>query len=162
MEMRSLKQPEPQAPPPKKKKNSAVLIIIAVFIAAGIFITAGWFLYGDRLTGLFKNHTDSVEEVNYFIPVKEFQVNLADPGGRRYLRMRIYFGTSDKDLLKEVEQRDLEIRSGIIAILRCTTVKDLEGKDGMDRLKSEILEQVNSLLSTGKLEEVYFDDFLIQ
>jgi len=50
----------------------------------------------------------------------------------------------------------------IISILRCTTVVELEGQEGMERLKTEILEQVNSLLSNGKLEEVYFDNFLIQ
>lgn len=163
MEIRSLK-PDPEEPPVKEKKNKnyRVMLLIVILIVAGGLITAGWFQYGDKLVGWLKNRTGSSGEICHFIPVKEFQVNLADPGGRRYLRMRIYFGSSVKALEKEIGQREPEIRSVIISILRCTTVKDLEGREGLDRLKTGILEQVNSLLSTGVLEEVYFDDFLIQ
>lgn len=162
MEIKSANKPQREEVPPPRKKRSRVLLPVGALIIAGVLITAGWFQYGDRLRGWLRDNTGSPEEVCHFIPVKEFQVNLADTGGRRYLRMKIYFGSSARALEREIEQREPQIRSGIIGLLRCNTVKQLEGKEGMDRLRAEILEQVNGLLTTGQVEEIYFDDFIIQ
>ena len=162
MDVRQLKESSPEDVPVSKPKKSRSRVIIAVIIAASVLLTAGWFLYGSELLGWLKNKAGSQDEICYLIPVKEFQVNLADQGGRRYLRMKIYFGSNDKALVKEIERREPQIRSGIISILRCTTVDDLEGQEGMNRLKTAILEQVNGLLSSGKLIELYFDEFIIQ
>lgn len=161
MDTRAIKEPSPENAPVEKKKNRVMLLLV-VLIVAGVLATAGWFQHGSELLSWFKDRAGSEEELCHFIPIKEFQVNLADQGGRRYLRLKLYFGSHDKALIKEVNRREPEIRSVIISILRCTTVADLEGQEGMERLKTEILEQVNSLLSNGKLEEVYFDNFLIQ
>lgn len=150
-------------PPPVKKKKSKKLFFITGTLVALVFLAAvGWLQYGDKVLNLLAPGEEPGEELCCFIPVKEFQVNLAGAGGRRYIRLKIFFGGSDRNLEKEVIRRELEIRSSIIQILRCTTVEDLEGREGMERLKAEILEQANSLLPSGGLEEVYFDNFLIQ
>lgn len=153
--------PGRESPPVKEKKHKKLFFIIGALIAAAV-LAAGWFQYSDKLAAWLVNKAGPKEGVCYFVPVKEFQVNLAGAGGRRYLRLKIYFGSGDKNLEKEVARRELEIRSGIIQILRCTSVGDLEGREGMERLKAEVLEHVHSLLPSAGLEEVYFDNFLIQ
>ena len=50
----------------------------------------------------------------------------------------------------------------MIATLRSTKVADLEGEEGMERLKKVILEEANALLSTGDVEDLFFDEFIIQ
>jgi len=158
-----IRQPEEQIAEkvPVKKKNK-INKLVAVAIAAGVLATAGWFQFGSSSLPWFKNNLNSREEISYLIPMKEFQVNLADKGARRYIRLKIYFGSNDKALIKEIERREPELRSCIITILRSTSVSELDGQDGMNRLKATISEQVNALVFSGKIEDIFFDEFIIQ
>lgn len=144
----------------KKKKN--YMYIMSGVIIVGILAAAAWFQFGNGTFPWSKNNLQKQEVPRYLIPVKELQVNLADKGSRRYIRFKIYLSSSDKDLMKEVEQREPELRSCLITILRNTAVNELDGENGMALLKNEILEQANSLFATGKVEEVFFDEFIIQ
>ncbi len=160
METKPLEEISVDAPVKKKKKINK--LIVTAIIVAGMLAAAGWLQFGPGSFPWFKSDLNSREEIRYLIPIKEFQVNLADKGARRYIRLKLYFGSNDKALIKEVGRREPELRSGIITILRSTTVSDLDGQEGMSRLKTAILEQVNTLISTGKLEDIFFDEFIIQ
>lgn len=164
MDIGSLKGPptSEKIQPGVTGKNRTLLIIAVLCIALGVAVTVGWSRYGSSLSGWLKNHIYLYEDACYFVPVKEFQVNLADAGGCRYLRMSLYFETGTKKTVREVTSREPEIRSLIISILRSTTVSDLEGEKGMGKLGKRILKEVNRRLDSGILEEVYFDNFLIQ
>lgn len=164
MDIGSFKEPPTSEKPlPQGIGKNRVLLIIAVLcIALGVVVTVGWSRYGSSLSGWLKSHISLYEDACYFVPVKEFQVNLADAGGCRYLRMSIYFETGTKKTVQEVTNREPEIRSLIISILRSTTVSELEGEQGMEKLGKRILKKVNRRLDSGTLEEVYFDNFLIQ
>ncbi len=162
MDYSTLTESPPGKPPAKKRKSSRTPLLIAAAVAAGLLLTAGWLQYGTAMQRWFTGWSSMAPEAAHIIPLRELQVNLADPGGRRYLRLKICFAAGDKALVKEVNRREPEIRSKIISLLRCLTVQDLEGREGMERLERELLDQVNSVLVSGELQEIYFDNILIQ
>ena len=102
------------------------------------------------------------EEPRYVLPMKEFQVNLADPGAKRFLRTHICLAFNERRLQKEIEAREPELRSEIIAVLRGHTVADLAGPEGMEALRRAIVERLNAVLHDGQIETLYFDELLIQ
>ena len=159
MESDSIREyPVPE--PVKKKKVNKFLVIAAVAVV--LLLITGWLQLGNGLLNRLQGRFNTGDELRYLVPIKEFQVNSADIGSRRFIRMKIYLGSNDKALVKEIERREPELRSRVIATLRSTKVADLEGEEGMERLKKVILEEANALLSTGDVEDLFFDEFIIQ
>jgi len=148
----------------KSKKPKPVLMLL---VGLGLFLllgSAGIYLWkGDSMPFLTELlGVQEQEGPRFTFPMNEFQVNLADQGARRYLRTRIYLAFDEKQLQKELERRQVEIRSCIIEILRSTTVSDLDQPDGMQALRDAIVEELNGLLQNGSLSTIYFDEFIIQ
>jgi len=94
---------------------------------------------------------------------KEFTVNLLDPGMRRYLRVRLTFEyLEQKALVKELGDREPEIRDTIISVLRAKTVEELAAAGSTDKLRAELVEAINSVLLQGVIADLYFIEFVIQ
>lgn len=115
------------------------------------------------------------------IPVTlgERVVNLADPGGFRYLKVEIVLGLSEegKDTSKltadkiTAEQTRLgtelgplkpQIQDVVTTVLTSKTVADLSTAEGKDAVKAELSEKLQPLLKDQKIAGVYFAQFLIQ
>lgn len=88
-------------------------------------------------------------------------VNLADPGGRRYLRVTITLEFTDPKVEKEMARVGYRVRDAIIQVLRSKTVADL-APDQADKVRQELLDTVNGLLEKGKFTGLYFQEFIIQ
>ena len=146
----------------KKKKPLAIFFLAGALLLLVILAGLYWTGTLDRFIPGQGQEEPAPGPPRYTVPMKEFQVNLADTGARRFLRMRIYLAFDERALVKEVEERQPEIRSEIIAVLRSKTVADLDGPEGMDALQQVILEQLNGLLKGGQIHSLYFDEFIIQ
>ncbi|MCD6290010.1 MAG: flagellar basal body-associated FliL family protein [Anaerolineae bacterium] len=113
-------------------------------------------------------------------PLKERVVNLADPGGYRYLRVSIvleflpksaefYRLPSEKrkkeeDQFKQELMRQKPVIDDIVTyVLSSKTFADVFTIEGKERLKKELMEKLNASLGEGKyVGAVYFTDFVIQ
>lgn len=96
-------------------------------------------------------------------PPREFTVNVVDPTMRRYLRVKISFEyLATKELVKELELRDAELRHSIIEVLRTKSVSDLNTTQSTEHLRSELLSAVNRVLENGQVKSIYFTEFVIQ
>jgi flagellar FliL protein len=49
----------------------------------------------------------------------------------------------------------------MISILRTKTKEKIDEKEGKDQIRSEIINSINRYLVTGKVKNLYFEDFLI-
>ena len=95
-------------------------------------------------------------------PLKTFVVNLADAGGKRYLRVGIVLEYSDEGLNSEIETNLPHIRDKILMILPSKTFDAIKTYEGKMALKSEIMNGLNSLLKEGKISNLYFEEFVVQ
>lgn len=151
---------------PQRGGNEKTLLILLIIVLVLFFITTAFFLFGKNLMAMLPPFATGKEKEEigprYQINLKEFQVNLADHDGRRYLRVKLVLGYNTKALAKEIEQRENEMRSVVITLLRGKTVADLAEPGGTVNLQSDLMTELNRFLTTGALEAIYFDELIIQ
>ncbi len=150
----------------KVKKRKPLLLIIVIFILVLILGGLAFFFFGDSLPFISeRNGTEAVVDdspPDHIYQMSEFQVNLADPGTRRFLRVTMDFAYDDRALTREIEERESEVRSHIISILRSKFVEDLEEPGGMKALEEDIIERLNSVLDSGEIKAIYYKEFIFQ
>jgi flagellar FliL protein len=95
--------------------------------------------------------------------LEPFIVNLADPSGKRYLKLQLAVDAKNPELKKEIEARMPQIRDSILLLLTSKSYSDIAPVAGKIRLRNEILKIINrSLLGAGSVHAVYFTEFVVQ
>lgn len=92
----------------------------------------------------------------------EFITNLADEGGKRYIKITISLGYDNSKLTKEFDEKKNMIRDAINSVLRTKKFADLTTEKGLEDLKVQILNRVNPLLENGRALNVYFSNIVMQ
>lgn len=95
-------------------------------------------------------------------PLETFIVNLADKGGNRYLRVTMDLELANPELQSEITKRMPQIRDSILMILPSKRFDDISSVEGKTELRDEILEKLNSLLTMGKITNIFFKEFVVQ
>jgi flagellar FliL protein len=110
------------------------------------------------------------EEIGAVVAMDTFIVNLADPGGNRYLRvtmdLELAGKPADKSAAKtagdEIAKRMPQIRDAILMILSTKRYADISTPEGKTALREEILNAANGLLASSQITRIYFKEFVIQ
>lgn len=150
-----------------------IIIILLALILLGGTAFAGFFIF-------FKNNNTPVVNTNNIngtniapqmlieekaYDLGEFTVNLADEGGRRYLKAKISLGydKSNKKLAKELEEESMKpiLRDGVNTVLTSKKSTDITQK-GKEDIKKEIMDKLNPLFRNGRVINVYFSEILVQ
>lgn len=116
--------------------------------------------YGGEQQGSRQNSGDI--GVNYDLSI--FTVNLIDPSGVRYLKVGISMSlpSKNKDLATEIENRLPKLKDTVITILSSKTFEEITTPQGKIALRQEILRRINSILTKGKVMEIYLTEFVVQ
>jgi len=97
------------------------------------------------------------------VSIPTFVVNLADPGGRRYLKLTLDVEVKGPGAVGEMEKNMSKIRDAILLLLSSKKNEDLNTMEGKISLRREIAERINqSLGGEPKVARVYFTEFVIQ
>ncbi|MBW1975788.1 MAG: flagellar basal body-associated FliL family protein, partial [Deltaproteobacteria bacterium] len=91
-----------------------------------------------------------------------FLVNLADPGGKRYLKLTMELELDNPKVIDEITKENFKIRDTILLILSSKEFDDISTVGGKLALKKEIMAKLNGMLHTGKVLNIYFTEFLVQ
>ena len=91
-----------------------------------------------------------------------FIVNLMGQNGRRYLKTSISLELSTPEFQKEVTSKLALIKDRISQILSSKTFEEISTPKGKDKLKEEILQELNSYMVDGYFKSVLFTEFVIQ
>ncbi|HNT33411.1 MAG TPA: flagellar basal body-associated FliL family protein [bacterium] len=163
-----------QTPSKPKRKVLLIAVVGVVVICAAIIFGGLYFI---------KSTTPGESDPNAATPVPlagdtvkpletkvlgSFVVNLAPPDESIFLAVDIvlaYRGDDKKQtemLSAEVDARLPQIKHHVNMILSGKRKKDVSTPDGKERLNREILKKVNSLLTAGQIEEIYFDKIVTQ
>jgi len=92
----------------------------------------------------------------------EYLTNLADPGGRKYIKVVLEVEVSDARAVQELQKKNGTLRNAILSVLRGKTSDDLAGPEGMVRLADDLGSAIGGVLTSGRVLGVHFLDFLIQ
>jgi flagellar FliL protein len=101
-------------------------------------------------------------EIGLMFPLETFTVNLLSESGRRYLKVEMNLEMGGKELSPELEEKKPVFRDIIIRILSSKSLEEISTVKGKEKLKEEIVHELNRHLKDGKVQHVYFTDFVVQ
>lgn len=162
----------------KKSKIKIVIMVVALLILVGGGAFAGYYFSqkGKQANNTPQPNSQQMASsvnvnqnsgyVRNIVPSNtfeagEFLVNLSDEESRRFVKTKVYLGYENKKLAKELEQKKPIILDAINSVLRSKKSTDFNEK-GVEKIKLEILEKVNTVFQNGRCETVYFTELIIQ
>jgi flagellar FliL protein len=99
------------------------------------------------------------EVVEASVDIPEITTNLTSGN---IVRLSFKIETDSKKAKEELEQREFQIRDIIISELANMTAEQLDGKEGMDKLKETVKRKSNELMQEGKINKVYTTSYILQ
>ena len=66
------------------------------------------------------------------------------------------------ETVDEVNRRMPQIRDAILLLISNKTFEELQDIQGKNQVKAELKSKINSFLRTGKVNNVYLTDFVVQ
>ncbi len=95
------------------------------------------------------------------VPLPSITVNLADPAGRRYLKIGMEVELNE-DVTAQLQQQAPRVRDAIIMLLAGKSYGDVATPDGKVLHKGEVAARLNQILGAQRVIRVYFTDFVVQ
>ena len=106
-----------------------------------------------------KSSTDNIGEI---YSLESFTVNLADPKGKRYIKIKIELEMDTPDSLKKVEKAVPILRDAVIVMLTSLSFEEVMTPEGKIRIRDELLIRFNQILKPDRIKNIYFTEFLVQ
>jgi len=161
-------QEEQKEEQPQRKKFPVKLIIIGILALS--FIGGGFFVWKNGLlSGIFEKPIDTtLEDVNEnqemgpIYALDTFIVNLVGGRGKNYLKAKIELELDDQKTYAIIDKRLPQFRDSILTMLSSKTHEDINTLEGKFQLRAELMSTLNQYLHNGKVQNVYFTDFIIQ
>ena len=157
--------------------NKILMILMAVIVVFMLGLGGGLFMMWNKLSAMEtqvqrtagddeqadKDTTVPVEDLlGPIFPLDTFIVNLADKGGKRYLRITIVLELDSEELESEIKKRLPQVRDSILTVLPTKRFEDISSAKGKTMLRDQMLERINSFLARGQLTNIYFKEFVVQ
>lgn len=108
-----------------------------------------------------ERQTDLPRSSGLVLPLPPVTVNLADPNGRRYLKLGMEVEVNS-DVAAQLKAQNAKIRDAIIMLLAGKTYGEVASPDGKVLLKAEIAARLNQILGAQRVVRVYLTDFVVQ
>lgn len=89
-------------------------------------------------------------------------VNLADPGGKRYLKLVMKMELNNEAVLEEVKNRGFQLKDSMIMLISSKEFDDIATASGKQALKQEMITQLNKFVKQGQVKDLYFTEFIVQ
>ena len=93
--------------------------------------------------------------------IEEITVNIADTRGNRFVRAGVYFEAAPP-VLEELEANRARMVDTLGQVLSTKTLDDLTSPNIRGNLREELLGVINPTLKSGRVDNVYFTDLLVQ
>ena len=152
--------------------NKILIILIGVFLLVVVAMGGGFFMMWNKMSSMnvvnseeVENDTEAEEAVETMGPTKKletFIVNLADKGGKRYLRVSMDLELEKEETVEIVEKILPKIRDAILMILPTKKYEDIGTVEGKSALRNEMLTKINELMEPEEIKNIYFTEFVVQ
>lgn len=170
--MAEKKEVNEQEEPKKKSKFKLLLILLIILIVVGGGAAAYFLIFAKKpaegnvgqmvVDATLKRPNAGGTQIGPLYSFDTFIVNLADPGGIRYLKVSMQAELDSDKLADEIEKRKPQIRDIILTVLSSKTYAEVSTAQGKLALKQEIMRRINLTLTSGALKSIYFTEFVSQ
>jgi flagellar FliL protein len=153
--------------------NKLLFIVLGVVLLLVVGMGGGLFMMWTKMSAINTQIATAAEGkagqkpasqlmVGPIMPLDTFIVNLADAGGKRFLRVTIDLELSNAEMQDEMKTRLPQVRDAILMILPTKQFDDISTTEGKVALRDELLASLNGLLTTGQISNIYFKEFVVQ
>lgn len=104
----------------------------------------------------------AVEGGGEIVSIPPFLVNLAEPQGRRYLKLALDIEVKDKVAADQLNKSMPKVKDALLLLLSSKTYEDLGSIENKILLKKEIVERLTLVLGEQKVQRVYITEIVIQ
>ena len=159
--------------PPKKSSSMLIIIIVAVVVlGAGGYVGWSMFLKGGDTATQEEAQAQAppprpeakVKKASIICPLDSFIVNLADKRGlgKRYLKISMELEVFYEEDKVSITNHIPQLRDAILLLLSSMSFKEINTIDGKLVLKQALLANINQVLGSKMVQNVYFSDFVVQ
>ncbi len=150
-----------------KSKKKLMIIIIAAAVVLGGGGGAAFFMMSKKKPVEGQEvHEAEHKGPPVFAQMEPFVVNMADPGGDRYLQLGISFEVEDAKMGEAIKAYTPILRSRILIVLSSKDVAALSTVEGKQQLMDELLDMARETIKgpgkTKGVVDVHFTSFVIQ
>lgn len=155
---------------PEKKSSKLIFIIIGVvliiLLAGGGFFAYKMFLApkpeGEGAVAKEETKKEAPPVIGEMLVMEPFVVNLADPKGKRYLKVRIELELENKEIVDRATKAAPKLRDMVIMMLTSLDFEEIMTPEGKIRVRDELLERFNEALRPDQIKNIYFTEFVVQ
>lgn len=137
------------ATPPAKGKKKLLIIGAVVFVLLLVGGGGAFWVMSQRQAGGEEGeaaHTESKATVPTFLPLENMVVNLADPGGERFVQLGITLEVGDEKMADQLKKLMPSVRSSILMLVSQRTAEDLLRLEGKEKLAADIQREAGKAL----------------
>ncbi|MBU0481460.1 MAG: flagellar basal body-associated FliL family protein [Proteobacteria bacterium] len=151
---------------PRKKSKAMLFILIGVgilMLGGGGFFAYTKFL-AQKPAPVPENQIESVqpEVIGAIYKLSAFTVNLADPKGKRYLKLQVELELENELAVELATKAEPKLRDMVIMLLTSLTFEDVMTPEGKIRIRDELLDRFNRIMRPEKVKNIYFTEFVVQ
>ena len=155
-----------------KKKMIMIIAVISLFLIGSV--GAGFYVIWTKISGMTppaeaagnakaqKAEAENSQQIGPILDLNTFIVNLADEGGQRFLKTSISVEMTAVEAIEEATTRMPQIKDYIVTLLPTKKSADILNAEGKQVLRDQLTEGLNRFLTKGKINALYFTDFVIQ
>ncbi|MFO7817597.1 MAG: flagellar basal body-associated FliL family protein [Thermodesulfobacteriota bacterium] len=157
----------------KKKKGSKLkwILLAAVIIVLGTggFLGYNYFLAdknedgnATKTEGTAAKSKEKKNLDSQVVSLPSFIVNLADPLGRRYLKVSIDVEVVSEAAAQKLEDSMPKVKDALLLLLSSKSFSEVNTMEEKLQLKSQIVSRLNQILDESLVIKVYFTEFVVQ
>jgi flagellar FliL protein len=165
--MSDAKEKADAASAPKKKSKLVLILALAAFVVLGGGGAGAYWYFAQRSAPPGEGGEAKTAEASEpgLVELDPFVVNLADPGGQRYVRVAMRLLTHDEEQALEMKENAVakaKLRAAILELLSMQTADGLVTTEGKDALKKAIAEGAAHAVHELQVTDVLFVEFIVQ
>lgn len=96
------------------------------------------------------------------VPLPPFLVNLADPLGRRYLKLGVEVEVRTPEVAADLDKYQAKVKDSMLMFLSSKTYESLSGMKAKEELKLDIAKRLNQIVGKGNVLRVYITEMVVQ
>ncbi len=152
--------------------NKIVIVMVGILFIVMVGLTGGLFMIWSKLSATeAQAHSAAVQNgegqemqqsLGTIFPMDTFIVNLADEGGKRYLRITMDLELTQGTIADDLKKRLPQIRDSILMVLPSKRFEEIRTVEGKINLRNEIIANLNGLFGKESISNIYFTEFVVQ
>jgi flagellar FliL protein len=137
-----------------------LIVLLLAAAALYFFVFAGRSATADAA----KSQTAAAAPESFIFNLPSMTVNLNDDGaaGDQFLKLTVALEVANEGVMKEIQPRMAKVVDAFQVYLRELRKGDLEGSEGIYRLKEELRRRVNIAIFPAQIDGILFKEILVQ